>query len=159
MQDPAFICYLEQVGAERLATFSTYDFLALDALRRKQPPSDDMRQRLPALVENGLVEKLGRGRGVRYILSRSMYGALGRSGTYTRERGLAHETNKELLLKHIHDNDAQGSALSVLCQVLPDLPARQVQSLLQELRSEEKVSLKGQRRWARWHLPDAKNDD
>ena len=158
VQDPAFIRYLEQVGTERLATFSTYDFLALDALRRKQRLSDDMRQRLPALVENGLVEKLGRGRGVRYILSRSMYGALGRSGTYTRERGLAHETNKELLLKHIHDNDAQGSALSVLCQVLPDLPARQVQSLLQELRSEEKVSLKGQRRWARWHLPDAKND-
>ena len=158
VQDPAFIRYLEQVGTERLATFSTYDFLALDALRRKQPLSDVMRQRLPALVENGLVEKLGRGRGVRYILSRSMYGALGRSGTYTRERGLAHETNKELLLKHIRDNDEKGSALSVLCQVLPDLPERQVQSLLQELRSEGKVSLEGQRRWARWHLPDTKND-
>ncbi|HET7313607.1 ATP-binding protein [Salinisphaera sp.] len=158
VQDPAFIRYLEKVGAERLATFSTYDFLALDALRRKQPLSDVMRQRLPALVENGAVEKLGRGRGVRYILSRSMYGALGRSGTYTRERRLAHETNKELLLKHIRDNDEKGSALSVLCQVLPDLPERQVQSLLQELRGEGKVTLEGQRRWARWHLPDTKND-
>lgn len=148
---------VEQVGAERLATFSTYDFLALDALRRKKPLNGTMRSHLPALVENGLVEKLGRGRGTRYILSHAMYDALGRSGTYTREQGLSRETNKELLLKHIREHDAEGSVLQVLRQVLPDLAQRQVQRLLQELRGEGRVVLEGQRRWARWHLP--KNQD
>ena len=151
VQDPAFLRYLERVGEETLQGFSTHDFLVLDALRRQQELSDPLKARLPRLVDAGLVERFGRGRGTRYLLSRSMYAALGQRGTYTRERGLDHETNKSLLLRHIQEHDAAGSPLKDLCQVLPALPERHVQRLLQELRSENRVQLKGVRRWARWH--------
>lgn len=157
VQDPAFIRFLERVGEERMRGFSTHDFLVLDSLRRHHALIPALAARLPGLVEAGVVEQHGRGRGARYILSRGLYAALGRRGAYTRERGLDHETNKELLLRHIRDNDADGSPLADLRQVLPSLSASQVQGLLHELREEGRVRLEGVRRWARWYLP--MNDD
>jgi ATP-dependent DNA helicase RecG len=153
VQDPAFIRFLERVGEERLRSFSTHDFLALDALRRHQPLPATLESRLPALVDTGVVERHGRGRGVRYILSRGMYAALGQRGAYTRERGLDHETNKALLVQHISQNDAEGCPLGELRQVLPALSGPQVQGLLQELRAEGRIRVEGARRWARWHMP------
>jgi len=155
VQDPDFIRFLERVGEERLGSFSTHDFLALDAIRRHQTLAPALLSRLPALAEAGVVERHGRGRGVRYILSRGLYAALGRRGAYTRERGLDRETNKELLLRHIRDNNADGSPLAELRQVLPTLTASQVQRLLHELRDEQRIRVAGARRWARWHLPSA----
>ena len=84
--------------------------------------------------------------------------ALGQRGAYTRERGLDHETNKELLLRHIRENDTEGSPLADLRQVLPSLSASQVQGLLHELRDEGRIGLTGARRWARWHLPGTVED-
>ena len=153
VQDPGFIRFLEQLGEERLRNFSTHDFLVLDTLRRHQTVAAFLTPRLSALVSAGVVERHGRGRGARFILSRGLYAALGQRGAYTRERGLDHETNKALLLQHIRQNDAEGCALSELSQVLPALSHAQVQGLLQELRGEERVRVQGVRRWARWHLP------
>lgn len=153
VQDPAFIRFLERIGEERLRSFSTHDFLVLDALRRHQPVPESLQARLPVLVDAGVVERHGRGRGVRYLLSRGLYAALGQRGTYTRERGLDHETNKALLVRHISENDAEGCPLAELRQVLPSLTGPQVQGLLQELRAEGKIRVEGTRRWARWHLP------
>lgn len=155
VQDPAFIRFLERVGEARMRGFSTHDFLALEYLRRRQELPPILQTRIPALIEAGVVERFGRGRGVRYILSRGLYAAIGRRGAYTRERGLDRETNKQLLLRHIGDNDNQGSPLSELRQVLPALTGPQVQSLLRELREEDRIRVVGQRRWARWHLNHA----
>lgn len=153
VQDPAFIRFLERLGEEQLRSFSTHDFLVLDALRRHQPLPPALQPRLPTLVDAGVVERHGRGRGVRYLLSRGLYAALGQRGAYTRERGLDHETNKALLLQHIRQHDAEGCALAELRQVLPALTAAQVQGLLQELREQGRLRVVGARRWARWHLP------
>lgn len=152
VQDPAFVRFLERVGEERLRSFSTHDFLTLDALRREQAPTPIQRERLPSLIEAGVVESQGRGRGVRYLLSRGLYAALGKKGAYTRKRGLDHETNKELLFKHIRDNDVDGSPLCDLRQVLPAISGKQVQNLLRQLRSEGRIHLIGVRRWARWYI-------
>ncbi len=155
VQDPGFIRFLERVGEERLRSFSTHDFLALDALRRNDVLSPSLLARLPSLVETGVVERHGRGRGARYLLSRGLYASLGKRGTYTRELGLDRQTNKELLLRHIRDNNAEGSPLKDLRQVLPALSGPQVQALLHELRDEGRIGVEGTRRWARWHLPSA----
>jgi ATP-dependent DNA helicase RecG len=159
VQDAAFIRFLERVGEERLRSFSTHDFLILDALRREQPLTPAQQTRIPALIDAGIVESHGRGRGVRYLLSRSLYAALGKKGDYTRKRGLDHDTNKELLLKHIRDNNADGSPLSDLTQVLPALSSSKVQALLHELREEGRIHVTGKRRWARWHLVASKAEN
>lgn len=152
VQDAAFVRFLERVGEARLRSFSTHDFLILDALRREMPLTDFQCSRLPALIEAGAVESHGHGRGVRHLLSRDLYAAIGKRGAYTRKRGLDHETNKELLFKHIRENNTEGSPLGDLRQVLPALSGKQVQNLLKQLRDEGRIHVDGLRRWARWHI-------
>ena len=152
VRNPAFVRFLERLGEQTLQSFATDDFLALDALHRELPLSAALKERLPGLISVGAVESVGRGRGVRYILSAAFHAALGASGTHTRKKGLDHETNKALLIKHLTKQQAQGAPLAELRQVLPALPSSAIQALLHELRDEKLVTLEGQRRWARWKL-------
>ncbi len=153
IQDVQFLRFIEQIGLERLATFNTDDFLALDMIHNEQPVSESLKARLPGLVDRGVIELLGRGRGTRYILSRRFYDFMGKKGVYTRKRGLDRETNKELLLKHINDHQSEGSQFQDLWQVLPSLTRNQVQSLLRELKAAGRVESIGHAKAARWYVP------
>jgi ATP-dependent DNA helicase RecG len=152
IQDPQFLRFLEKIGREKVATFTTHDLLALDLIHREQIVSQDLRPRLAVLAGQGIIEKVGRGRGSRYILSQEFYSFLKQKGVYTRKRGLDKETNKALLLKHIKDSGGEGSTLSELLQVLPSLSRDQVQKLLQEMKAEGRVYSVGRTRAGRWHV-------
>lgn len=95
----------------------------------------------------GIVEHIGRNK---YVLARSLYSAAGKSGVHTRIVGLDHETNKELLLKHIRENGSEGTPFKELQQVLPGHSRRQIQVLLGELRDENRIHLVGNTSAARW---------
>ena len=148
--NPAFIRFLEKVGQERLQSFNTYDFLVLDHLQHGRLVPKTLKPALMRLISSGVVETIGRGRGTRYILSRSLYKYIGEKGTYTRQKGLDRDTNKALLLKHIKENAKNGARLDELQQVLPSLSRNQVQTLLRELKKDNKISVKGRTRAARW---------
>lgn len=152
VRHPAFVRFMERLGEEKLRSFSTRDYLALECLQHEKELPAPLKESLPGLVAAGAVEVMGRGKGVRYILSEALYAALGAKGTHTRRRGLDRETNKALLLTHLAKQGPAGAPLSELRQVLPTLPASAVQALLAELRSQGRVRLEGQRKWARWHL-------
>jgi ATP-dependent DNA helicase RecG len=158
VQDPRFLQFLEKVGRETLELFSTTDFLLLDHIHRERRVPDQLQNRLQSLVEKGVVERFGRGRGVKYILSRRYYRMVDEKGAYTRKKGLDRETNKVLLLKHIKENGESGSRLNELMQVLPALTIPQVQSLLRELKSEGKIYLTGRTRAALWYLGSGTDD-
>lgn len=159
IQDVGFLRFLEKVGAERMASFSTDDLLVLDHLRREERVPDRLRPRLGALVQHGVIERVGRGRRVRYILSRRFYGFLKGKGTYTRKRGLDRATQKALLLQHVFDSVPDGAPLQELAQVLPELSPKSVQALMQELKNEEKVEPRGRTRGARWFPGPATSSD
>ena len=150
IQNPAFLLFRQKIGAERLATFGTRDILILDAIQREEPLAEDLKERLPHLLDEGIIERIGRGRGVRFILSRKFHSFLGQHGAYTRRKGLDRETNKALLYKHIEENREKGSAFRDLEQVLPALSRNQVQKLLQELKAEDRIRLSGAKRGGRW---------
>ena len=150
IRDPTFVRFLERLGNEKLMNFSTYDFLALDAIVREQALTEAMRNRIPGLVEAGAVEQRGRGRGRQYLLSRSLYASLGRAGAYTRRRGLDRETNKALLMQHLTDSGAEGAPIRDLLQVLPALSRNQVKRLLNELAVEGRAEVIGVTRAGRW---------
>lgn len=97
-------------------------------------------------------------RGVRYLLARSLYAALGGKGMYTRKKGLDRETNKALLLKHIQDNAATGSQMDEFRQVLPTLVRSQIQVLLRELRRDQRVHKVGNTKASRWFPGTAPTD-
>ena len=155
VQNPSFIRYLERLGDERLARFSTHDFMALHALHQEQSLSPAQLDRMNGLIECGAVERIGRGKGIRYLLSQELYEALGEPGTYTRKKGLDRETNKALLLKHIRDNNAAGSPIAHLRQVLPAQSDREIRWLLERLKDEEEIKVQGGTKGALYHLAEA----
>lgn len=148
IQDKRFLRFLEKIGRESLSRFTTQEFLALDLVHREQPIPDNLRGSVLHLVDQGVIEPAGRGK---YMLSRSLYAFLGQKGVYTRKRGLDRETQKALLLKHITDNNDAGSKLDELMQVLPSLTRRQVQRLLEELKTKQQVHSQGRTKAALWH--------
>jgi len=151
IQDPAFLRFLEKVGEEKIASFSTEDFLLIDQIHREQPLPEYLKPRIPRLVDSGVLEKIGRGRGTRHILSQRFYGFLDKKGVYTRRKGLDRETNKELLVKHIRQNEKEGSRFRDLAQVLPALTRNQLKGLLQELKAERRIYPRGHTKAGRWY--------
>ena len=146
----AFVRFIGRLGDEKLKSFSTTDFLVLDLLRREQPVPQRLKGCLPGLVAAGAVESFGSGKGIRYMLARNAYAALGDKGTYTRRKGLDRETNKALLRRHIEDNAGTGARMEEFQQVLPSLGRDRIQVLLRELRKEELIHRLGVTRAARW---------
>ena len=151
IQDPVFLRFLERVGEERVRSFATEDLLVLDLVHREQPVPPELQTRLHQLLDQGIIESFGRGRGTRYLLPRQFYRLTGKKGVYTRKRGLDRETNKELLLKHIQDNQPTGARFDELQQVLPALSRSQIQKLLKELKAEGRVRNEGRTKGARWY--------
>ena len=152
VQDPAFVLFLENISREQGVSFSTQDFLILDRVHRGLPVQDALKPRLSYLVETGVLELTGRGRGARYVLARRFYAITGRKGVYTRKRGLDRETNKALLVKHISDNNKEGSRFRDLRQVLPSLSIGQLKALLKELKEEDRIYSSGKTKAGLWYL-------
>jgi ATP-dependent DNA helicase RecG len=152
VQDSAFVLFLEKISRERSVSFSTQDFLILDQVHRGLPVRDELKSRLSYLLETGVLELTGRGRGARYVLARRFYAMTGQKGVYTRKRGLDRETNKGLLIKHISDNDKEGSRFRDLRQVLPSLSIGQLKALLRELKEENRIYSSGKTKAGLWHI-------
>ena len=148
IQDPAFLRFLEKIGNETQRSFYVDDFLVLDCLRTGKTVADRLKHRLPKLLESGVIERIGKGRGIRYILSKRFYEFSDRKGAYTRTIGLDRETNKELLLKHLA-HYRRGS-LNEFHQVLPNLSRHQIYSLLKSLKNEKRIIFKGSKRGGHW---------
>ncbi len=145
-----FLLFLEKISRERNVSFSTQDFLILDRVHRGLPVQDNLKPQLSYLVETGVLELTGRGRGAHYILARRFYAMTGRKGTYTRKVGLDKETNKALLLKHIRASKAEGARMEEFHQVLPSLSRFQIVRLLNEMRETGLILKKGKTRTTRW---------
>ncbi len=148
VQDPQFLKFLEKIGRERQISFDSTDFIILDCINREKNLPKWANQRIPALIERGVIERVGR----KLILSRNFYEFAGRKGVYTRKRGLDKETNKQLLLRHIRNNSKMGSNLQELMQVLPSLTRNQIQKLLLELKKENRIYVEGKTKGAKWFL-------
>ncbi len=145
--DKKMLSLINRIGNDRLDNMSTADFLVVNALYYEQPINKSLRPRLKQLTEMGIVERIGRNK---YVLSRSMYSAAGKTGVHTRIVGLDRETNKALLLKHIRENGDEGTPFRELQQVLPSHSRGQIQVLLRELCKEERIYKYGETKASRW---------
>jgi len=145
--DQRFLRFLERINRESTYTLSLKDLLVIEAIRKEQPIEASLKERLPYLLQNGIIERAGRSS---HILSRRFYSALGEKGTYTRIKGLDRDEKKALLLKHIRNNNKEGSTMAEFMQVLPALGRSQIQVYLRELKAEQKIMKKGITRAARW---------
>ncbi len=145
--DKKMLSLINRIGNERLDSLTTADFLVINALYYEQQPDESLRPRLKHLAEMGIVEHIGRSK---YVLARSLYSAAGKTGVHTRIVGLDRETNKALLEKHIREKGEEGTPFRELQQVLPSHSRNQIQTLLRELRNDNRVYCIGKTSAARW---------
>ena len=147
--DKEMLAVIKRISEKGEELLSTEDFLTINALYHEHPLDEKMKARLNSLTELGIVEHIGR---KKYLLARSLYAATGKSGVHTRHAGLDRETNKELLLKHIRQNNSVGTPFRELQQVLPALSRYQIQDLMKELKREGKVICNGKTSGAKWFI-------
>lgn len=140
IQDIEFLKYIERVIKETGARLSAQDYVLLEHIRQKKN-LHGFETRLGRLVEYGLLERLGRGRTTKYILSKRYYIAFGKRGEYTRHRGLDKRTNIELLVKHLEIH--KKGYIKDFEQVLPHASRITINRYLQELALNGKVRLVG----------------
>src|SRR5262249_50315890 len=95
VQNPAFVRFVEKVGKDTTASFTTHDWLVLDAVARVGKAPKGFQERIPRLLDLGLIERAGR----KLMLSRRYYEFVGQQPEYTRKKGLDREQNLNLLLK------------------------------------------------------------
>jgi len=149
IQDPQFLRYLERVGRERGRPLPVHDLVLLDDIRRGSVRAADARVR--RLVEHGFIERISRGKGTRYILSKRYYTVAGERGVYTRKRGLDRETHKALILKHLEMHEI--GTIQEFEQLLPSLTRNQIHALIKELRKEGRVVFVGSRHAGHYERP------
>lgn len=149
--DPRLLVMMEKIGRETLDTFSTNDFLLLFEVQNDKPISKELRDRIPRLIDLGILERISRGK---FILSKRYYHSTDQKGVYTRKKGLARESMKALLLKHIQSCGNTGCPLRELQQVLPERNQSQIQVLLRQLKAEGKITAVGLRKAGRWIIAD-----
>jgi ATP-dependent DNA helicase RecG len=147
MQNPNLIRFLEQVGSQTTARFTTRDWLILDLVTRNEKIPKEFDGRLKHLLELGIVERTG---GRRCILGQKYHNFAGQAPAYTRQKGLSREQNLTLLLNHITENATQGSPLQDLTQVLPSLSEDSIQSLLRTLKQRGQAHAVGKTKAGRW---------
>lgn len=147
--DKNMLRLINRIGEETLKSFSTQDFLVLNYLSRDEKLPKYLNGRVKRLMEVGLIEKAARGK---YIFSRRYYASAGKSGVYTRKKGLDRDTNKVLLLEHIGRCGRAGATNAEFQQVLPALSRGQIKTILNNLRKEGKIEVIGARRGARWFM-------
>ena len=147
VRDPQFVKFLEKVSTESGQAFGLHELLALSLVHDGHGVPERLAPALELLIGLGAVERVARHR---LVLSSRFYRFVGRPGEYTRRRGLDHETNKELLLKHVRQCGAEGTKMEELQQVLPSKSPDQIKRLLHELRHEGRVYKTGQKRGTRW---------
>jgi len=66
VKDPRFLTFLEKISREHQVSFESTDFITLDLINREEKLPQWARDRLPALLKSGAVERIGR----KYMLSR-----------------------------------------------------------------------------------------
>ena len=148
VKDKDFILYLERVTNERQVNLSFEEICELEKIRENQKVDNIGSKN--KFLQLGIIEQVGRTSGARYILSHQYYLHEGKSGLYTRLRGLSREHKKELILQHLKKNE-RGYARDFK-DAFGELNATDISNLLRELKQNGKIVHEGSRRTGYWRL-------
>jgi len=77
IKDIEFLKFLEKISKDRPKSFSTYELLVLDMVHKGKKPMNHLRPTMQALVNEGIVESVSRGK---YVLNKKYYIIAGKLG-------------------------------------------------------------------------------
>lgn len=153
VHDTEFVKFLEKVANEKQISFSFDEIYELELLREKKALVN--LQHKEKFLKLGIVEKIGKTSGMKYMLSHHYYSYEEKPGIYTRIRGVTREYKKQLILEHIK-REGRGGRDDFL-DIFQDLKARDISNLLQELKKDGKIERVGSDRAGYWRVKESSN--
>ncbi len=145
VQDPKFILFLEKLINERQLRLSFEEIYELEHIRQKRTVTNTRFKQ--KFLEYRIIEKIGRTRDAKYILSHRYYQYEGKPGVYTRLVGITREEQKLLLLKHLEMNSGKSRGFADSISALKE---SDVSNLLQELKKSGKIRFIGSKKNGYW---------
>jgi len=144
VQDINFVKYLQKISAEKQITFNEIeDIIFMENIRTEGKSNN--KEKINKFIKLNLIEKIGSGRGVRYILSKDYYGFIDKKEEYTRRKWIDKNIQKELLLQYFKDHK-HGRMSDFLRLFEGKLTRRQIQGLLKILKVEGFIYFDGKPR-------------
>lgn len=157
VKDKNFILFLQRIEREKQINFDlAKDLVFLDEIRENQVSFD--RERKEKFLKLAVLEKTGKGRGTKYLLSHKFYDFIEANGEYTRKKWLAKDQQKEVLWGFFQQHN-QGRMTDFRDGLFEGkLDNQQINTLLGELRNENKIYFDGPQKSksAFWKLKDTK---
>ena len=144
VQDINFVKYLQKISAEKQITFNEIEDIIFVENIRTEGKSNN-KEKINKFIKLNLIEKIGSGRGVRYILSKDYYGFIDKKEEYTRRKWIDKNIQKELLLQYFKDHK-HGRMSDFLRLFEGKLTRRQIQGLLKILKVEGFIYFDGKPR-------------
>ena len=148
VKDAEFVRFLEKIVNEKQISFSFDEIYELELLREQKVVANP--QHKEKFLKLGIVEKIGKTSGTKYMLSHKYYSYEEKPGVYTRIKGISREKNKELILNHIK-REGRGIKKDFI-DAFPELKISDISNLLQELKEEGKIERVGSIRAGFWKL-------
>ena len=150
VKDKDFIFFLERVARSKQIILSFEEIYELEKIREQLiiPKLKYMDK----FLDLGIIEKVGKTKGTKYILSHEYYVQEGKAGIHTRLTGLSRDQKKELILNHLRKN--KKGVMKDFLDAFPDLKQPDLNNLLQELKRAEKVIHAGPKRSGHWVLKE-----
>lgn len=148
VRDAEFVKFLEKVANEKQVIFSFEEIYELEKLREKK--ALQKLQHKEKFLKIGVVEKVGKTSGTKFILSHCYYKDEKETGIYTKIKGISRDHKKELILDHIQ-REGRGVKRDFI-DAFPELKTSDISNLLQELKIEGKIGRKGSDRMGYWKI-------
>ena len=143
IRDLNFVYYLQKIIQEKQINFTAKDFIYLEKIRTEGKIED--KKRIDYFYKIDIIEKVGKSRGQRYILSKNFYEFIDKKSEYTRKKWLSKEQQKQVLLNYFtqHKKGRKNDFRELFEYKLTD---RQIDILLNKLRKEEELFFDGKQR-------------
>lgn len=144
IKDLNFVYYLQKIEAKTQVKINAVrDFIEIEHIREYAKATD--KERLAIFIENGIVEKIGKGRGTKYILAKEFYEFIDNRSEYTRKKWVSKDMQKELLKNYFNDH-LEGKMSNFKAFFDGKLSNQQIFTLLNELRDDGLIYFEGKQR-------------
>ena len=146
VKDKNFILFLEKIVKEKQIFLSFEEIFELEKTRESGVVDNaEFRNKFLRL---GLIEKAGRTRGTKYLLSHHYYKHADQPGVHTRLRGLSRDQKKELILNHLKKN--KKGFMKDFKDVFVEMDQPGIKNLLREMKKAGKIDHIGPKRTGYW---------
>jgi ATP-dependent DNA helicase RecG len=148
LKDQSFINFLETVVKRHQVTLSSREVIELEQIRQGTKTKNLVFK--DKFLGLGIIERIGQGRGSRYILSHNYYKYAEDPGQHTRLSGLTRQVKRTLVIEHLKKHKKVTN--HELQTAFPDMGMQEISTLLKGMRKDKLIRHEGSPRWGHWCL-------